>query len=133
MQVAQQLYEGISLKGIGARGLITYLRTDSVRVSDQARAAAASYIKDKFGDEYAGNNVFANKNKAMQDAHEAIRPSDVTLEPERIKDSLTDEQFKLYDLIWRRFVASQMSAAQYDTVSVTSKTANTSSRLQAHA
>ena len=118
MQVAQQLYEGINLKGIGARGLITYLRTDSVRVSDQARAAASSYIKEAFGNEYAGNNVFANKNKAMQDAHEAIRPSDVTLEPEKIKDSLTPEQFKLYDLIWRRFVASQMSAAKYDTVSV---------------
>ena len=117
MQIAQQLYEGISLKGIGARGLITYLRTDSVRISDQARAAASSYIKDNFGAEYAGNNVFANKNKAMQDAHEAIRPSDVTLEPEKIRDSLTPEQFKLYDLIWRRFVASQMAAAQYDTVS----------------
>ena len=118
MQIAQQLYEGITLKGIGARGLITYLRTDSVRVSDQARAAASSYIKENIGEEYAGNNFYANKNKAMQDAHEAIRPSDVTLEPERIKDSLTPEQFKLYDLIWRRFVASQMTAAQYDTVSV---------------
>jgi len=118
MQVAQQLYEGISLKGMGARGLITYIRTDSVRVSDQARAAAASYIGDTFGAEYKGNNVFANKNKAMQDAHEAIRPSDVTLEPEKIKDSLTPDQFKLYDLIWRRFVASQMAAAQYDTVAV---------------
>ena len=118
MQIAQQLYEGVSLKGIGARGLITYLRTDSVRVSEQARASASSYIKENIGAEYAGNNVFANKNKAMQDAHEAIRPSDVTLEPEKIKDSLTPEQFKLYDLIWRRFVASQMAAAQYDTVSV---------------
>ena len=118
MQIAQQLYEGISLKGMGARGLITYLRTDSVRVSDQARAAASSYIKETMGSEYAGNNYYTNKNKAMQDAHEAIRPSDVSLEPEIIKDSLTPEQFKLYDLIWRRFVASQMTAAQYDTVSV---------------
>ncbi len=116
MQIAQQLYEGISLKGIGARGLITYLRTDSVRVSDQARASASSFIKETYGEEYAGNNLFTNKNKAMQDAHEAIRPSDVTLEPESIKDSLTPEQFKLYDLIWRRFVASQMSAAKYDTI-----------------
>ena len=119
MQVAQQLYEGVSLKGMGARGLITYLRTDSVRISDQARAAAKSYISSTYGEEYAGNNVFANKNKAMQDAHEAIRPSDVTLDPESIKDSLTPEQFKLYDLIWRRFVASQMAAANFDTVSVT--------------
>ena len=119
MQVAQQLYEGISLKGIGARGLITYLRTDSVRVSNQARAAANSYIRESFGSEYAGNNVFANRNKAMQDAHEAIRPSDVSLEPEKIKDSLTPDQFKLYDLIWRRFVASQMTAAVYDTLAVT--------------
>ena len=118
MQVAQQLYEGISLKGIGARGLITYLRTDSVRVSDQARAAANAYLKETFGPEYAGNNFFANKNKAMQDAHEAIRPSDVTLEPEKIRDSLTPDQFKLYDLIWRRFVASQMAAAQFDTLAV---------------
>lgn len=121
MQVAQQLYEGVSLKGIGARGLITYLRTDSVRVSDQARAAASSYIKEKYGAEYAGNNVFANKNKAMQDAHEAIRPSDVSLEPDKIKDSLTPDQFKLYDLIWRRFVASQMAAAKYDTLAVVIK------------
>lgn len=118
MQVAQQLYEGITLKGIGARGLITYLRTDSVRVSSQAREAASLYIKEKFGEEYAGNNVFANKNKAMQDAHEAIRPSDVSLEPDAIKDSLTPEQYKLYKLIWTRFVASQMSAAKYDTVTV---------------
>ncbi|MBR2673890.1 MAG: type I DNA topoisomerase [Mogibacterium sp.] len=119
MQIAQQLYEGISLKGIGARGLITYLRTDSVRISEQARASASSYIKENFGEEYAGNNIFANKNKAMQDAHEAIRPSDINLEPEKIKDSLTAEQYKLYDLIWRRFLASQMAAAKYDTLAVT--------------
>lgn len=118
MQVAQQLYEGVNLKGMGARGLITYLRTDSVRVSDQARAAAKEFIGTNYGAEYTADNYYSNKNKAMQDAHEAIRPSDVTLEPEMIKDSLTLDQFKLYDLIWKRFVASQMAAAVYDTASV---------------
>ena len=118
MQVAQQLYEGVNLKGIGARGLVTYIRTDSVRVSSQAVAAASSYIEDKYGKQYVGNNVFTNRNKAMQDAHEAIRPSDVTLEPDMIKDSLTQDQYKLYDLIWKRFVASRMAAAEYDTMQV---------------
>lgn len=118
MQVAQQLYEGVNLKGIGARGLITYLRTDSVRISPQARAMANAYIKEKYGEEYAGNNYFSNKNKAMQDAHEAIRPSDINLEPDMIRDSLTPDQFKLYELIWKRFTASQMAAARYDTVHV---------------
>ena len=118
MQIAQQLYEGVSLKGIGARGLVTYIRTDSVRVSAQAAAAGAAYIKEKFGEEYVGNNVFTNRNKAMQDAHEAIRPSDVNLEPELIRDSLTPDQYKLYDLIWKRFVASRMAAAKYDTMQV---------------
>ncbi len=118
MQVAQQLYEGVNLKGIGPRGLVTYIRTDSVRVSSQAVAAASSYIRDTYGAEYVGNNVFTNKNKAMQDAHEAIRPSDVTLEPEKIKDSLTQDQYKLYDLIWKRFVASRMAAAEFDTMQV---------------
>ena len=116
MQIAQQLYEGVSLKGIGARGLVTYIRTDSVRVSSQAAAAGAAYIKEKYGAAYVGNNVFTNKNKAMQDAHEAIRPSDVNLEPEKIKDSLTPDQYRLYDLIWKRFVASRMAAAEYDTM-----------------
>ena len=118
MQVAQQLYEGVNLKGIGARGLVTYIRTDSVRVSTQAVAAASTYIRDTYGPEYIGNNVFSNKNKAMQDAHEAIRPSDVTLEPSMIKDSLTQDQYKLYDLIWKRFVASRMAAAEFDTMQV---------------
>ena len=118
MQIAQQLYEGVNLKGIGARGLVTYIRTDSVRVSSQAVAAAASFIKDKYGESYVGNNYFTNKNKAMQDAHEAIRPSDVTLEPDMIKESLTADQYKLYDLIWKRFVASRMAAAKFDTVQV---------------
>lgn len=118
MQIAQQLYEGVTLKGIGARGLITYIRTDSVRVSDQARGMAKGFIREKYGEEYTANNHYANRNKAMQDAHEAIRPSDISLEPDMIKESLTAEQYKLYDLIWRRFVASQMAAAKFDTVSV---------------
>ena len=118
MQIAQQLYEGINIKGVGARGLITYLRTDSVRISDQAKHAASAYIKDKFGPAYVGNNVYTNKNKAMQDAHEAIRPSDISIEPEAIKDSLTPDQYKLYNLIWERFTASQMKPAEYDTVGV---------------
>lgn len=118
MQIAQQLYEGVNLKGIGARGLVTYIRTDSVRVSSQAVAAASAYIRDKYGADYVGNNFFANKNKAMQDAHEAIRPSDVSLEPDAIKDSLTPDQYKLYDLIWKRFVASRMAAAEFDTSQV---------------
>ena len=118
MQIAQQLYEGVNLKGIGARGLVTYIRTDSVRVSAQAVAAASEYIRDKYGADYVGNNFFQNKNKAMQDAHEAIRPSDVSLEPDAIKDSLTPDQYKLYDLIWKRFVASRMAAAEFDTAQV---------------
>lgn len=118
MQIAQQLYEGVNLKGIGARGLITYIRTDSVRVSSQAKAMAGSYIREHFGEEYSANNYYSSRNKTNQDAHEAIRPSDITLEPDMIKDSLTQEQYKLYDLIWRRFTASQMAAAQYDTVTV---------------
>lgn len=118
MQIAQQLYEGVNLKGIGARGLVTYIRTDSVRVSSQAIAQGAAFIREKYGNEYVGNNNFTNKNKAMQDAHEAIRPSDVNLEPALIKDSLTPDQFKLYDLIWKRFVASRMAAAEYDTMQV---------------
>lgn len=118
MQIAQQLYEGITIKGIGTQGLITYLRTDSVRVSEQAKAAAIGFIEDRYGKSYAGNNVYTNKNKAMQDAHEAIRPSNVELEPDSIKDSLSPDQYKLYKLIWERFVASQMSAATYDTLSI---------------
>jgi DNA topoisomerase-1 len=118
MQIAQQLYEGVTIKGIGSRGLITYIRTDSVRISDAARAAASEYIGSTYGDQYKGNNVFANKNKAMQDAHEAIRPSDVTIDPESVREALAPEQFRLYELIWKRFVASQMAAAEYDTVSV---------------
>ena len=119
MQIAQQLYEGIEVKGIGTRGLITYLRTDSVRISSAAKEAASEFITNKFGKEYSSNNSFSNKNKDIQDAHEAIRPTDVNLEPEAIRDSLTLDQFKLYTLVWNRFVASQMAAAEFDTVTVT--------------
>ncbi len=121
MQVAQQLYEGVTLKGIGTRGLITYLRTDSIRISEQAKAQAKAFIAEKYGEKYTANNIYVNKNKAMQDAHEAIRPSDVSIVPADIKDSLTPDQFKLYDLIWKRFVASQMAAALYDTSAVSIK------------
>ena len=121
MQIAQQLYEGVSLKGIGARGLITYIRTDSVRISDQARGMAKSFISEKYGEEYTYNNSYSNKNNSSQDAHEAIRPSDISLEPDLVRESLTQDQFKLYDLIWRRFTASQMAPARYDTVTVSIK------------
>lgn len=118
MVVAQQLYEGIDVGKRGTMGLITYLRTDSVRVSDEAKAAAASYVTEEFGEEYSANNIFSSKRKDVQDAHEAIRPSDVNLKPEGIKEYLSGDQFKLYKLIWTRFVASQMAAARYDSIQV---------------
>lgn len=118
MVVAQQLYEGIDVGKRGTMGLITYLRTDSVRVSDEAKAAAASYVTEEFGEEYSANNIFSSKRKDVQDAHEAIRPSDVNLKPEGIKEYLSGDQFKLYKLIWTRFVASQMAAARYDSMQV---------------
>ncbi len=114
MMVAQQLYEGVEIKGQGTVGLITYLRTDSVRISEDARAAASAFIKEKYGAEYAGNNYYSNKKKDIQDAHEAIRPSIVSLVPDEIKASLTNDQYKLYRLIWCRFIASQMTAARFD-------------------
>ncbi|MBR0600238.1 type I DNA topoisomerase [Sinanaerobacter chloroacetimidivorans] len=117
MLVAQQLYEGIEIKGHGIVGLVTYIRTDSVRVSDEAQTAVTEYIKENFSDAYLGNNSFSNKKKDVQDAHEAIRPSIVTLHPDEIKDSLTKDQYMLYRLIWSRFVASRMSPAVYDSVS----------------
>lgn len=118
MVVAQQLYEGIDVGKRGTMGLITYLRTDSVRVSNEAKAAAASYVTEEFGEEYSANNIFSSKRKDVQDAHEAIRPSDVNLKPEGIKEYLSGDQFKLYKLIWTRFVASQMAAARYDSMQV---------------
>lgn len=119
MMVAQQLYEGVEVKGHGTLGLVTYIRTDSVRVSQEAKAAAKDYITANFGEKYVGNNVFSNKKKDIQDAHEAIRPSDVNLDPEQIKESLTKDQYSLYKLIWTRFLASQMVAAVFESMQVT--------------
>jgi DNA topoisomerase-1 len=117
MSVAQQLYEGVNIKGRGAIGLISYIRTDSVRISAEAEAMVRDYITQNFSKEYLGNNVYSNKKKDVQDAHEAIRPSYVDLAPDSIKDSLSSDQYKLYKLIWSRFVASRMSPAVFDAVS----------------
>lgn len=118
MLIAQQLYEGIEIKGHGTVGLVTYIRTDSVRISDEAQKAAISYITERFSKAYLGNHVYSNKKKDVQDAHEAIRPSDLTLNPEEIKGSLTKDQYNLYKLIWSRFLASRMAAAVFDVTSV---------------
>ena len=119
MMVAQQLYEGVDIgKRRGTVGLITYLRTDSVRISDEAKAAAAKTIEESFGKEYVGSNSYSNKKKEIQDAHEAIRPANIEITPEELKDQITRDQYKLYDLIWRRFIASQMKPAIYDSVQV---------------
>lgn len=118
MMIAQQLYEGIDVKGRGTVGLVTYIRTDSIRISEEADAAVREMIEAEHGKEYLGASSFANKKKSVQDAHEAIRPSDVSLIPEKIRGSLTPDQFKLYDLIWRRFTASRMAQALIDTVTV---------------
>ena len=119
MMIAQQLYEGIDVAGEGTTGLITYMRTDSLRLSDEAMDAAAWFIKNRYGESYyyGKHHVFKTKGNA-QDAHEAIRPSHVELEPERIKSSLTTDQYKLYKLIWSRFLATQMANALFDTVSI---------------
>ena len=120
MRIAQQLYEGVDVKGAGTVGLITYLRTDSTRVSDEAKSAAISFISENYGEDYLQEGAAkakANGTK-VQDAHEAIRPSDITKIPSEIKDSLSRDQFRLYQLIWKRFVASQMSNALYETVNV---------------
>jgi len=116
MSVAQQLYEGVSVKGLGAVGLVTYIRTDSVRISAEADVAAKTFIAGEFGEKYIGNNFFSNKKKDIQDAHEAIRPTNMHLRPADIKDSLTNDQFRLYKLIWSRFIASRMSEAIFDSV-----------------
>lgn len=119
MSVAQQLYEGIEIKGKGATGLVTYIRTDSVRISGEALEEAKAYIKSNFGEKYLAGQDRIYKNKsASQDAHEAIRPTHTETTPESIKDSLTNDQFKLYRLIWERFLASRMAGAEYDTVNV---------------
>lgn len=120
MKAAQELYEGVEIEGMGAVGLITYMRTDSLRISDEARDAAAKCIEEIYGKEYLppSPRVFKLKKNA-QDAHEAIRPSLPELTPDRVKASLTTDQFKIYKLIWERFIASQMANALLDTVSVT--------------
>ncbi len=119
MRVAQQLYEGITIKGNGTVGLITYLRTDSTRISEEADAQVKSYIAENYGAEYVSSGERAKKDdKKIQDAHEAIRPTDVNRTPAMMKDSLSRDQFRLYQLIWKRFVASRMQAARYETTSV---------------
>ena len=117
MSVAQSLYEGVKLPEIGDTGLITYMRTDSTRISNEAREAAKEHIVSTYGENYYENRFYKTKSEA-QDAHEAIRPSHIELTPEMIKDSLTSDQYKLYRLIYNRFIASQMASAIYDTVTV---------------
>jgi len=119
MSIAQQLYEGVDIEGQGTVGLITYMRTDSLRISDEARAEAKSFITFTYGNNYypEAPNHFKSKNSA-QDAHEAIRPSSVSLTPEKIRSSLSSDQYRLYRMIWNRFVASQMAPAIYDSVTV---------------
>ena len=122
MRIAQQLYEGVDIKGSGTVGLITYLRTDSTRISEEADANARAYVGKAYGEEYvaeaASEQKQKNDGKNIQDAHETIRPSDVTRVPAEIKESLTRDQFRLYQLIWKRFVASRMQPAKYETTSV---------------
>ena len=119
MAIAQQLYEGVDIAGEGTLGLITYMRTDSLRLSDEAMAAAAGFIKTRYGKDYYYGKFHTFKTKSgAQDAHEAIRPTHVELDPEQIQGSLTKEQYRLYKLIWSRFLASQMANAVYDTVSI---------------
>ena len=119
MRIAQQLYEGVEIPGHGVTGLITYMRTDSLRISEEARAAANGYIKNKFGEKYLPEKprYFKSKNNA-QDAHEAIRPTVIDLDPASVQSALTAEQFKLYNLIWERFIASLMANCVQNTVQV---------------
>lgn len=129
MMIAQQLYEGVDIAGEGTTGLITYMRTDSLRLSDEAMADAAKLITSRYGKEYYYGAFRVYKTKAnAQDAHEAIRPSHAEFEPERIKGSLTTDQYRLYKLIWSRFLASQMANAVYDTVSIDTECAGHSFR-----
>ena len=119
MMIAQQLYEGVNVKGEGTIGLVSYIRTDSFRISDEAYEAAVAFIKETYGDAFVNPERIVYKSKGKtQDAHEAIRPTNVSRTPESIKDSLSKDQYRLYKLIWERFVASQMSPAVYDTLSV---------------
>ncbi len=120
MRLAQQLYEGIDIEGQGTVGVITYLRTDSTRISEEASVAASAYIKEAYGEEYLSSGKGAKKesDKKIQDAHEAIRPTDIRRLPAAIKESLSRDQFRLYQLIWKRFTASCMADAKYRTTSV---------------
>ena len=119
MRLAQQLYEGVDIKGSGTVGIITYLRTDSTRISQEADAAAREYIGQQYGEEYVSvTEKSVKKEQKIQDAHEAIRPTDITRLPAMIKESLSRDQFRLYQLIWKRFTASRMAAARYETTSV---------------
>lgn len=119
MRIAQQLYEGVDIKGNGTVGVITYLRTDSTRISEEADASAREYIASVYGKEYAAESGEAKgSGKKIQDAHEAIRPTDISRTPAALKESLTRDQFRLYQLIWKRFTASRMQPARYETVSV---------------
>ena len=120
MRIAQQLYEGVNIKGQGTVGLITYLRTDSTRISEEADAAVREYIKEGFGEEYVaeGDAKKTSDKKIIQDAHEAIRPTDVTRTPAAVKEFLSRDQFRLYQLVWKRFIASRMQPARYETTSV---------------
>ncbi len=122
MRLAQQLYEGVDVKGQGTVGIITYLRTDSVRVSEEADASAREYIKSSYGEKYVAREEQNKKSGGkIQDAHEAIRPSDITRTPAAIKESLSRDQFRLYQFIWNRFTASRMSNAEYETISINIK------------
>ncbi len=130
MRIAQQLYEGVEVKGYGTVGLITYLRTDSVRISDEAKENAQAFIESVYGEKYLLDGVKKVKNSSnAQDAHEAIRPSDINRTPSVVKDSLSRDQFRLYQLIWKRFTASQMANAIYETTSVSISAADCEFRL----
>ena len=119
MRLAQQLYEGVEIKGEGTVGLITYLRTDSTRVSDEAENMAANYIAETYGEQYAASTTAQKKNgQKIQDAHEAIRPTDIRKLPAEVKDQLPRDLFRLYQLIWKRFTASRMEAARYATTTI---------------
>ena len=120
MRIAQQLYEGVDIKGQGTVGLITYLRTDSVRIAEDADADARAYIAQNYGEKYTATSAVKKKENGnkIQDAHEAIRPSDITRTPAMVKESLSRDQFRLYQLIWKRFTASRMASAVYETTSV---------------
>ena len=121
MRIAQQLYEGVEVKGSGMVGLISYLRTDSIRISAEAQELARGYIEEEFGSEYIGSGVKQEKKGKIQDAHEAIRPTYVHYAPKTLEESLSRDQYRLYKLIWERFLASQMSAAEYETQHITMK------------